>query len=54
MSEHEKQKQELLKKVMQLPNWQQRIFFAKARAMGLVTITEKDISKKPKLYLVRG
>jgi len=50
-SSYEKHRSDLIRKLRQLPEWRQRIFFAQAAKMGLVTITEKDL--KPKLKLVK-
>lgn len=49
MNDYIKQKRDLLQKVRRLPEWQQRMFFAKAAALGLVTITEKDLPVKLRL-----
>lgn len=50
-SSYEKHRCDLIRKLRQLPEWRQRVFFAQAAKMGLVTITEKDL--KPKLKLVK-
>lgn len=52
-SDYEKQKADLIKRVNELPDWRKRMYFAKLRELGIVSITEKDFKKKPRLYVVK-
>lgn len=50
---YEEEKADLIKRVNELPDWRKRMYFAKLRELGIVSITEKDFKKKPRLYVVK-
>lgn len=53
-SSYEQQKADLKRKIADLPKWQQDMYFAKLRQLGLVSITEEELKTKPKLYIIKG
>lgn len=50
---YEEEKALLIKRINELPDWRKRMYFAKLHELGIVSITEKDFEKKPRLYLVK-